>query len=714
MGQAASSATPSPPTRPTDGHHPRRESLWRRSLPTSSLLTQREVPTDSDHDSRPHSSSRRPSARPVPGPRPRAARSSSIHRLSQMLRSSNHSSDHAEPVHSSPQRPSRLHRARTSLHNFGSRHSLFSRPAQMSRSRTDDFGYAYPHVELNFDNFELNLDLATSDPASHTPSSRSSFRLPSSLSDRISALRSERPPRTPLLTPRLLPSESPDSGPTVDFDSSQTWLPAASPDSSLLGAPSTRPRSEGEGLTRGGEDNTALISRILSVAAATTAATLLDGDQEAIAEAHSVSGDGTFSNFLQSLESGRLASALRQGGQTSANAPLNFFRMFRFGTATARDGSRDADASHSAQPTGPDGRMVPVIIVGIRSVDQTSASGAQDAAMPPFLDALSTLPRSPFNGENDSIDHILDPTPTHRFSHRRRASMGGLSNFPAAYDAQRHTPTPDHIHSRSTATARPPLTPTLSRVSSANSAVRMPERPPSSRSNSNYSDRRESIIRTTTTTTTLETTAEDVPLRPRPSRPRRLSESDYGHRGYSSRRNGFVEPDTAPGENTRSWIIYVLGGSYPENHPIITTPSLYTDSPTYEDMMLLSALLGPAKPPVASEQDVADAPGIFRIQSVRGSLVAVALEGEDSINLTSEQRCLVCLCDFEQDEEARRLVKCNHLFHKECIDQWLTKGRNSCPLCRGQGVDEKERPINDTDIAPNAAVTPIPEAPAIF
>jgi hypothetical protein len=197
----------------------------------------------------------------------------------------------------------------------------------------------------------------------------------------------------------------------------------------------------------------------------------------------------------------------------------------------------------------------------------------------------------------------------------------------------------------------------------------MPERPPSSRSNSNYSDRRESIIRTTTTTTTLETTAEDAPLRPRPHRPRRLSESDYGHRGYSSRRNGFVEPDNAAGENTRSWIIYVLGGSYPENHPIITTPSLYTDSPTYEDMMLLSALLGPAKPPVASEQDVADAPGIFRIQSSGTTLLAVATEGEESISLTSEQRCLVCLCDFEHDEEARRLVKCNHLFHKECIDQ---------------------------------------------
>ncbi|KAG9684716.1 hypothetical protein KCU95_g12850, partial [Aureobasidium melanogenum] len=686
MGQAASSsATPSP----DDG----RPSLWRRSLPSSSILNGHA--DDHAHATRPHSSSS-----PNPRPRPRAARSASIHRLSQMLRSSNPSPEHAQGVDSGLQRPSRLQRARTSLHNFGSRHSPFSRPAQMSRSRTDDFGYAYPHVELNFDNFELNLDLATSNPDSHTPSSRSSFRLPTSLSERLSALRSERSPRTPALTPpRAMSDDTFGSQPRTVSEPSQVWTSAtaaASQESSLLSATAARPRTEGEGQIR--EDNTALISRILSVAAATTAATLLDGDQEAIAEAHSVSGDGTFSNFLQSLESGRLASALRQGGQTSANAPLNFFRMFRFGSA--RDAPRDANDSSSAQSAGADGRMVPVIIVGIRSVNQTSANGAQDAAMPPFLDALSALPRSPLNGESDSIDHILDPTPTHRFSHRRRASMGGQSNFPAAYDSQRHSSTPDRTRSRSINTSRPPLSPALSRVGSASSAI-PPQRPTSSRSNSNYSDRRESIIRTTTTTTTLETTAENAPLRPRPHRPRRLSESDYGHRGYSSRRNGFVEPDNAAGENTRSWIIYVLGGSYPENHPIITTPSLYTDSPTYEDMMLLSALLGPAKPPVASEQDVADAPGIFRIQGTEDSLVAVALEGDDSITLTPEQRCLVCLCDFEHDEEARRLVKCNHLFHKECIDQWLTKGRNSCPLCREQGVDEKEKPsTEDTPSSP--------------
>ncbi|KAK5183525.1 hypothetical protein LTR16_010070, partial [Cryomyces antarcticus] len=85
--------------------------------------------------------------------------------------------------------------------------------------------------------------------------------------------------------------------------------------------------------------------------------------------------------------------------------------------------------------------------------------------------------------------------------------------------------------------------------------------------------------------------------------------------------------------------------------------------------MLLSALLGPAKPPVASEDDVASAPGLYKIEDVDEKLIAVAVDGNERIDIASGQRCLVCLCDFEKEEEARRLVKCGHLFHRECIDQ---------------------------------------------
>ena len=43
--------------------------------------------------------------------------------------------------------------------------------------------------------------------------------------------------------------------------------------------------------------------------------------------------------------------------------------------------------------------------------------------------------------------------------------------------------------------------------------------------------------------------------------------------------------------------------------------------------------------------------------------------------------CLICLDDFKQDSEIRK-IKCVHIFHKECIDPWLLKESYSCPLCR--------------------------------
>ncbi|KAL1632973.1 hypothetical protein SLS56_003259 [Neofusicoccum ribis] len=411
-----------------------------------------------------------------------------------------------------------------------------------------------------------------------------------------------------------------------------------------------------------GEDNAAMLSRLLSVAAAATAATLMGEDHRAGAEARNFVGgdeDGTFDGFLQSLQNGRIASALRghtagidvNAEEPGPPAPLNFFRMFRFGssTGTRRDhmasrppGSRDSsDESSSAQRADEDGsesRMVPIIIVGIRSINPgTTGTTQHDENIPPFLDALSSFPTPVASGSEPSIDGILrQPQNGTRFSHRRRASMGGINTFPSAYDNQRHQ--------RTSPSERPRPFSTLSDT------------------------------------------------------PRRLSESDHTRFGAgSARRNGVVEPDHAPGEGPRSWIIYVLGGSYPENHPILTTPSLFTDTPTYEDMMLLSTLLGPAKPPVASESDVSSAGGVYmvreasQIEGESGSLVAAAVEGDETIVIAPDQRCLVCLCEYQTDDEARKLIKCGHLFHKECIDQWLTTGRNSCPLCRGQGVEEHEK-----------------------
>lgn len=44
------------------------------------------------------------------------------------------------------------------------------------------------------------------------------------------------------------------------------------------------------------------------------------------------------------------------------------------------------------------------------------------------------------------------------------------------------------------------------------------------------------------------------------------------------------------------------------------------------------------------------------------------------------EKCTICLSEFEDNEDVRRLP-CMHLFHIECVDQWLATNKR-CPICR--------------------------------
>lgn len=47
--------------------------------------------------------------------------------------------------------------------------------------------------------------------------------------------------------------------------------------------------------------------------------------------------------------------------------------------------------------------------------------------------------------------------------------------------------------------------------------------------------------------------------------------------------------------------------------------------------------------------------------------------------------CAVCLCKIEEEEEIREVMRCGHIFHRECLDRWVDNGHRNktCPLCRG-------------------------------
>ena len=48
--------------------------------------------------------------------------------------------------------------------------------------------------------------------------------------------------------------------------------------------------------------------------------------------------------------------------------------------------------------------------------------------------------------------------------------------------------------------------------------------------------------------------------------------------------------------------------------------------------------------------------------------------------------CTICQNDFEKTDKVRS-IKCNHVFHPECIDVWLLENSYKCPICRCEVAD---------------------------
>lgn len=56
--------------------------------------------------------------------------------------------------------------------------------------------------------------------------------------------------------------------------------------------------------------------------------------------------------------------------------------------------------------------------------------------------------------------------------------------------------------------------------------------------------------------------------------------------------------------------------------------------------------------------------------------------------------CPVCLDEIKDDEAVRLVPGCNHGFHLECGDTWLSK-QSACPVCRAVIQPELFRPTED-------------------
>lgn len=375
-------------------------------------------------------------------------------------------------------------------------------------------------------------------------------------------------------------------------------------------------------------DDEGPLPRILHLAAAAIAAQLSGTPEQAFNNTQAIGAEGLDGSLAALFRTLQLATASTadfrnpEGDGDTARlpgfqAPLNFLRVFRFVGTTPNGGTsnpstserngarpRPEDESGDANAEGPEGRIVTLVMVGVRSVPSDHI-GDDALNAEPTLDTLLNLPSGPANniirhGPGGLLRHADGRS---RFPRRRRASMGGVNPFPANYDSQRH----QRMHSATrhgsvdtTAVSGsslplalsesppgphpPPSTPADPGLSAYSSGTTTPNRRPSSASALQHPPLPSRDIASQHLREAGILTSDDRALHA--VQQRRRSDSEFSRQrdlgAGASRRNGVVEPDEveagdpAP-QGSRSWLIYVVGTNLSEDHPAFATPSLFTD-----------------------------------------------------------------------------------------------------------------------------------------
>ena len=101
----------------------------------------------------------------------------------------------------------------------------------------------------------------------------------------------------------------------------------------------------------------------------------------------------------------------------------------------------------------------------------------------------------------------------------------------------------------------------------------------------------------------------------------------------------------------------------PVNNRInVLRDSRIPDDATYEELLYLEKKIGDVSKGLSKKE-------LDRLK------ITTYLSGR------KKDKCLICLGWLEDKEEIRNL-KCKHLFHRHCIDNWLSKNK-TCPICKG-------------------------------
>ncbi|GLJ37706.1 hypothetical protein SUGI_0765980 [Cryptomeria japonica] len=83
---------------------------------------------------------------------------------------------------------------------------------------------------------------------------------------------------------------------------------------------------------------------------------------------------------------------------------------------------------------------------------------------------------------------------------------------------------------------------------------------------------------------------------------------------------------------------------------------------------------------------------------------------KDEVEDGSGQLCVICLCNYEEDEQpALSLPACRHNFHVACIQRWL-QCHGRCPICSATPISQHAFSQVGTDVVRLSVVVDAPES----
>lgn len=102
------------------------------------------------------------------------------------------------------------------------------------------------------------------------------------------------------------------------------------------------------------------------------------------------------------------------------------------------------------------------------------------------------------------------------------------------------------------------------------------------------------------------------------------------------------------------------------------------DEMTYEQLLELQDKIGFVSKGISKEEKEVKN-NFFNYQKI-----PFKIYNKKNSGLYKSTNCTFCLNDFEDKEKLKKL-KCEHMFHYECLDNWLDNEK-TCPVCKEEVI----------------------------